>query len=238
MTYAPHVRRLPFADIDEVAAVVRQNGGRLSSSRLAVLEALFAADGPVAADYIADGSDGRSEKLDRVSVYRTLEHLEQLGVVQHVHLGHGPGLYVLTGRGEREYLVCERCDRVTGVDPALLDPVREQIRDAFGYSARFTHFPISGLCARCAEQEDEGHTKARKARRGGGMSSDEHSHEHPHDHPHSHEHSHGDVEHEHPHSEHDHEHVEHEHEHSHGDHAHSHPHVHEQGLEDDHEHSH
>jgi Fur family transcriptional regulator, ferric uptake regulator len=234
MPYSPHVRRLAFADIAEVAAAVRENGGRLSSSRRAVLEALFAADGPVAADYIADGCDGTAAPLDRVSVYRSLEHLEQLGVVQHVHLGHGPGLYALTGTGEREYLVCERCDRVTAVDPSLLDPVRDQIRKAFGYRARFSHFPIIGLCARCADQEGCGPAKARKARRGDAMSEKEHGH----DHPHRHEHSHGDVEHDHPHTEHDHEHTEHEHEHSHGDHAHSHPHVHEKGVEDDHEHSH
>lgn len=231
MTRAPHIRTpLAFTALADVTAAVRQSGGRLTSSRRAVLEALFAAEGPVSADYIAEGSTGRTTPLDRVSVYRALEHLEQLGVVQHVHLGHGPGLYVLMGGGEREYLVCERCHRVTAVEPSDLDPLRSQIRKRFGYHARFSHFPIVGLCVRCAAHEQtEGPTPSEP--QGGRRSMS-------HEHPHSHEHSHGDAEHEHPHSKHDHDHTEHEHDHSHGDHVHSHPHVHEEGLEEDHGHSH
>ena len=74
------------------------------------------------------------------------------GVVTHVHAGHGPGRYVLARGGEREYLVCERCGRLTAVYPAQLDAVRERVREAFGYEARFTHFPIHGLCADCAAE--------------------------------------------------------------------------------------
>ncbi len=70
--------------------------------------------------------------------------------MRHVHLGHGPGLYALTGGGEREYLVCERCDRVTALGAERLDGVREAIEREFGYRARFSHFPIVGLCADCA----------------------------------------------------------------------------------------
>jgi len=112
-----------------------------------VLEALFAADVPLPADAVAPG-------LDRASVYRALEYLEQLGVVRHVHLGHGPGLYALTGGAEREYLVCERCDRVRAVDAEELDGVRALIEREFGYRARFSRFPVVGLCADCAAAGD------------------------------------------------------------------------------------
>ena len=70
--------------------------------------------------------------------------------MRHVHAGHGPGLYALAGGGEREYLACERCGRVTAVAPAQLDGVRAALRDDFGFDAHFTHFPIVGRCARCA----------------------------------------------------------------------------------------
>ena len=67
-----------------------------------------------------------------------------------MHLGHGPGLYALVGAGEREYLYCERCGDVRAVDPSELDPVRARIRELHGLEARFTHFPIVGLCEECA----------------------------------------------------------------------------------------
>lgn len=150
MTESPRVEPLEFADIDDVAGAIRAAGGRLSAARRMILEALFEADGPVSAERIAGRLGGR---FDLTSIYRNLERLEALGVVRHVHLGHGPGLYSLVGEGEREHLVCERCGRVDTVDPAALDEVRGLIRERFGYDARFTHFPISGLCRRCAAAE-------------------------------------------------------------------------------------
>lgn len=157
MPHAPHTPPLPFSSLDEIADEVRRAGGRLSAPRRRVLEALFAADGPVSADELARGGAGDGA-LELSSVYRSLEHLEALGVVAHVHLGHGPGLYALTGAGAREHLVCERCDRVTSVDPSQLDPVRDVVRELFGHHARFSHFPLVGLCAACAaaERSDRG----------------------------------------------------------------------------------
>ncbi len=227
MTFAPRTPLLPVADVAAAAAALRRRGGRLSQPRRQVLEGLFAAEGPVSAEHLARGLGGRTTPVELTSVYRALEHLEELGLVRHVHLGHGPGLYALAGVREREYLACERCDRVTGVDAALLDPIREQIYDTFGYRAHFSHFPIVGLCASCASNDEPAHSRAQ-----GGAMTDEHAHARPH----SHEHTHGGLTHSHPHTGHDHEHIEHEHEHSHGDRVHSHPHVHEQGHEHSHEH--
>jgi Fur family ferric uptake transcriptional regulator len=151
VTRAPRTPRLEFRDIDDVAAALREAGGRFSAPRRRVLEALFAAEGPVSAEYLASGMDGRTAVLDPASVYRALEYLEELGVVRHVHVGHGPGLYALTGDGEREYLVCDACHRVTAVEAGALDGIRAQIERDFGYRASFTHFPIVGLCAACAK---------------------------------------------------------------------------------------
>lgn len=231
MTTAPIRKPVAFAYVDDIVAALRAAGHRVSQPARVVLDAMFMADGPVSAERVAMGLDGRLQKLDLASVYRNLERLEKLGVVSHVHVGHGPGLYALVRGDDPEYLVCQRCDAVTTVQHAALAPVRDAIRDAFGYRADFSHFPIHGLCADCA-RVDPSHTHEH----GGQMSHapDDHSH----DAAHGHEHSHGDVTHSHPHTDHDHDHVEHEHEHAHDDVVHSHPHVHEDGLEHEHAHPH
>jgi Fur family ferric uptake transcriptional regulator len=149
---APRSPRLHFESIEEIAEVTRRQGGRFSAARRQVLEVLFDAEGPTSAESVARSLARRGTVLELSSIYRSLEHLEQLGAVRHVHIGHGPGLYALTGRSEREYLTCERCGRVTAVDAAELDPVRRVIRELSGYEARFTHFPIVGLCASCAAE--------------------------------------------------------------------------------------
>jgi Fur family ferric uptake transcriptional regulator len=181
----------------------------VSAARRVVLEALFAAEGPLSAERIASGLDGRLTPSDLASVYRNLERLQELGVVSHVHLGHGPALWALAGGGEREYLVCERCGEVRSLEPRTLDAVRALVRDRSGFEASFAHFAIVGLCRRCFAAIDEPAVGSR------------------HEHAHSHEHHHGDVAHAHLHTAHEHEHTEHQHEHSHGDYVHSHPHVHE-----------
>jgi Fur family ferric uptake transcriptional regulator len=132
-------------DLQAAAAVVRSHGLRLSTARRLVLEALYASDEPLTADRIAGD-------LDVASVYRNLETLEQIGLVRHFHLGHGPGLYARSAVGAYEYLLCDACGAVVAVEPEQLDPVRDRIRRDFGYEARFTHFPIAGLCPDCAAE--------------------------------------------------------------------------------------
>jgi Fur family ferric uptake transcriptional regulator len=151
MTVSHLTPPLPVDSVTAACAALHDHGLRVSSARRLVVEALFAADGPVSAERIAEGLDGRLPISDLTSVYRNLETFEAIGLVRHVHLGHGPGLYALSGgAGEREYLVCEACDRIRALDPAELDAVRDTIRAQHGYEVRFSHFPIVGLCPECA----------------------------------------------------------------------------------------
>jgi Fur family ferric uptake transcriptional regulator len=141
--------RLDAPDLDSAFDALRSSGLRISAARRLVLEALYAADVPVTAEQVAGGLDGRLPRSDLTSVYRNLETLEEIGLVRHFHLGHGPGLYAPAGTGEREYLVCGSCGAVKAVDPADMTPVRAVIRERFGYRAEFSHFPILGLCPDC-----------------------------------------------------------------------------------------
>ena len=143
------------ADVDAAVDALRAHGLRVSAARRLVLEALYAAAAPISAEQIADGLAGRLPRSDLASVYRNLETLEGVGLVRHRHLGHGPGLYSHAGLDEREYLVCDSCRAVMAVDRREMDPVRNLIQKRFGYEARFSHFPILGLCADCAREESQ-----------------------------------------------------------------------------------
>jgi len=112
----------------------------------------LAARKPISAEEIADGLGGMMTQSDIASVYRNLETLGELGLVRHLHAGHGPGRYVLEAFGDREYLACESCGALESVDPAALDGVRAAVRGLSGFEVRFSHLPIVGLCPRCAKQ--------------------------------------------------------------------------------------
>ena len=142
--------------LDAAYDVVRRGRLRLSAARRIVLQALFAAEGPITAEQIASGLDGRFTTLELTSVYRNLETFEEIGLVRHVHLGHGAGRYALARELEHEYVLCEGCGSARALAPAELDGVRAAIREVTGLEARFSHFPIVGVCASCRER-GEGH---------------------------------------------------------------------------------
>jgi Fur family ferric uptake transcriptional regulator len=115
-----------------------------------VLAAVFGAGRPVRAEEIAAGVGGRLPRSDLSSVYRNLEVLEDLGLVRHMHLGHGPGLYA-PASADDEYLLCERCFAFRMVPAGTLARVHEAAFEATGWRARFRHFPLTGLCPSCSD---------------------------------------------------------------------------------------
>jgi Fur family ferric uptake transcriptional regulator len=194
MTASPDSPPQVFADVEHAIRSLRESGLRLSTARRLVLEALYTAEGPVAAAHLA-----RTLSLDESTVYRNLELLEQRGIVRHLHLGHSPGLYALVSEHEVEYLYCERCAKVTAVDPERLDPIREHVQREFGYTPRFTHFAIVGICKECADalasptanESNSPHHHTARASTLAARDAGEHEHLHSHgDYVHSHPHAH------------------------------------------------
>jgi Fur family transcriptional regulator, ferric uptake regulator len=145
----PHT--LECESANSVLRALRDRGLRISTARRVIVNFLFDAGHPVSAQQIAGGL-GRTP-LDLASVYRNLETLEEHGIVRHFHAGHGAGRYVLACGGESEYLACDRCGAIREIDPDELEPLRKAVRKRFGFKVAFTHFPMMGLCPRCAAGE-------------------------------------------------------------------------------------
>jgi Fur family ferric uptake transcriptional regulator len=149
MTIAPGTPTAGAPDLAAAIAALRARGLRVSAARRLLLAALFAADRPVSADELAGGLSGRLPNSDLASIYRNLETLEEIGLVRHVHIGHGPGLYAPAGRKEAEFVLCSRCHAFRELDPDEADEVHEAILRITGHAARFSHFPLVGLCEAC-----------------------------------------------------------------------------------------
>ena len=142
MTVAHRSEALLAPSLTAAVVALRTRGMRVSSTRRALLAALFRAARPLPAEELADG-------LDLASVYRNLEALEAVGLVRHVHVGHGPGLYALAGRRDRGYAACERCGRHVELEPEALAAVHSTVLCLTGFTSDFSHFPIVGLCPDC-----------------------------------------------------------------------------------------
>jgi Fur family ferric uptake transcriptional regulator len=147
VTVPAHAAPVAVPDLASAYATLRSLGLRLSTARRIVLEALFAAAGPVTAEELARGP---AAGCDLASIYRNLETLEAAGVVRHLHIGHGAGLYAPTAVAA-ELVVCERCGARADIDPRVTADIRAAVQAATGFTARFDHFPLAGLCPRCAD---------------------------------------------------------------------------------------
>src|ERR1700753_958715 len=70
-----------FSSVDGVIAFLRSRGSRVTSSRRILLEVLFAADGHMSAEELADAVQARAPDVHLSTIYRNLEELEHLGVI-------------------------------------------------------------------------------------------------------------------------------------------------------------
>ena len=72
-----------------------------------------------------------------------------------MHVGHAAGLYLPAGSA-MELVVCERCGARADIDPRVTADVRAAVRAATGFTPRFDHFPLAGLCPRCSGDRLDG----------------------------------------------------------------------------------
>lgn len=91
----------------------------------------------------------RHPEVHRATVYRTLDRLEEVGVITHVHLGHGPSTFHLNDR-PHHHAVCSSCGAVVEVPLAALDDLASRLQAEHGFDLSPQHFALSGRCRDCA----------------------------------------------------------------------------------------
>jgi Fur family ferric uptake transcriptional regulator len=91
----------------------------------------------------------KSSALNVSTVYRTLEVLEELGLVRHAHLSDRAPTYHSVRDHEHFHLVCRNCHRVVSVDPDVLDPLLTRLREEFAFEADVGHLTVFGRCVDC-----------------------------------------------------------------------------------------
>lgn len=135
--------------MEEILAAVRGSGGRVTSTRRATVETLLAnPDRHISAEEIVETVRRRYADLAESTVYRTLATLEELGVIAHLHLDHGPATFHLADHDHR-HLVCRSCHAIIETPADIYTELEAEIERRFGFRVEDEHFAISGLCRRC-----------------------------------------------------------------------------------------
>ena len=133
-------------------ADLKRHGLRMTPQRLMILELLEQSSGHIAPEDIYQQVHQRYPMINRSTVHRTLDVLEQLGMVRHGHVADGAARYHLARDVHHLHLVCHRCGHALEIDDlSIADPFAALLLERLGFRADLTHFPISGVCAGCAK---------------------------------------------------------------------------------------
>jgi Fur family ferric uptake transcriptional regulator len=87
--------------------------------------------------------------LGLVTVYRTLEKLEELHLIQRVHQPHGCQAFISAGQGHQHLLLCQNCGKVEFFDGDDLDTLTKSIAKKSGYQIKEHWLQLFGVCANC-----------------------------------------------------------------------------------------
>lgn len=128
---------------------LRAGGGRVTGPRRAVVQAMVAsADHHLTAAEILAAVRADDPDFYESTVYRTLDRLVELGVVERVQLGAGGAVFHLPDQ-PHHHLVCDACGAVTEVPASVLTRVVGEVRRTHGFELT-SSLSLSGTCASCA----------------------------------------------------------------------------------------
>jgi Fur family transcriptional regulator, ferric uptake regulator len=128
---------------------LRARGYRLTPQRELVLSAVDQLEHATPEEILAHVRV-RAAGVNVSTVYRTLELLEDLGLVNHTHLGHGAPTYHSTAVPQHVHLMCRNCKKVMEIDPSTFDPVIDRLRSDLGFETDVQHLTVFGTCRECS----------------------------------------------------------------------------------------
>jgi Fe2+ or Zn2+ uptake regulation protein len=135
--------------LERILDQLRDSGGRITPARRAIVTALLETTGHATADDLAAAVQRSHPDVHQSTIYRCLDALDELGIVDHVHLGHGRAVYHLAD-DPHQHLVCEVCGHVLEVPDEVFAGLADRLRADYAFALRPNHFAVLGRCQECA----------------------------------------------------------------------------------------
>lgn len=143
----PEALPAPWTSVDER---LRARGLRWTPQRRTVIEVLADADGHVTGADLVERCRSRDPATIASTVYRTLDVLEDLGLVRHGHGPDGREEYHVLPVEDHGHLHCEACGDTRQMSEAEATAVAGAVRGAGGFEIDIGHVTLVGRCAACA----------------------------------------------------------------------------------------
>jgi Fe2+ or Zn2+ uptake regulation protein len=128
---------------------LHDNGYRVTAARRAVVDTVFGTTHALSPIEVYDAARKKYRALGLVTVYRTLEKLEELHLIQRVHQPRGCQAFIAAGQGHQHLLLCKQCGQVAFFEGDDLDLLTKSIARKTGYQIQEHWLQLFGLCPSC-----------------------------------------------------------------------------------------
>jgi Fur family ferric uptake transcriptional regulator len=128
-----------------------ERGFRLTAARKVILDVFVRSGGHITADDLAEMIRRKSPGIGRMTVYRTLELLGQLGLIRPIYQGTGAAHYVLMEEGHHHHLVCSSCGIVIEVQECALEQIEQAVSGRFRFQVQGHLLEFYGTCYNCQD---------------------------------------------------------------------------------------
>jgi len=132
-------------------AALSESGHRAGGARAAVIELLAPQSCCLSAQEISEDLRKAGNDVGIASIYRALDLLHELGLVQRVEFGEGAARFepVVPGGEHHHHAVCDTCGRVTAFEDERLERQLERLAGRLRHSMSGHDLVIHGECSRC-----------------------------------------------------------------------------------------
>ena len=128
---------------------LQDNGYRLTAPRQAVVEIIASSRHVLSPFEVFERARAHYPKLGLVTVYRTVEKLEELGLIQRVHQPSGCQAFIAAFSGHQHLLICDSCGKVAFFDGDDISPLMEEVGTQSGFEVHSHWLQLFGVCNEC-----------------------------------------------------------------------------------------
>ena len=146
-------------DSNRIVRALDDAGYRLTGPRRALADLILGHGGHFTASDLAAAARDRRIGVSRATLFRALEVMVELGVVERLDLPSGDHAYVPCATAHHHHVVCSRCGRTTDVDDVGINEAVREIARMTGYRIDTHRLELFGLCRPCQSIVDRGATK-------------------------------------------------------------------------------
>jgi Fur family transcriptional regulator, ferric uptake regulator len=137
---------------EHALAALQGAGLRRGGARTAVVAALAGHDCAVTALELDDELRRRRPPVGRASVYRALDQLEELGLIQRIEVTRGTAAYerVEPSGHHHHHAICRTCGRMVTFEDSGLEQVIRRVSKKMPFEISEHDVVLRGCCERCA----------------------------------------------------------------------------------------